>query len=256
MHHAYVYIDIHPSLFYQRGKPQHNIIIIFLSPVLTVMLLKSHHQFPLGAIFLLSNVALAARDRLCPPLGPVLPAPISPSTHDSVQAAIQNATDRFRDLTASFNTTGISVAVRSIHEASPMLELHHTPAVRDNTSTSTVDSDTIYRIGSISKIFAVLSVLTQGQMKLEDPIVKYVPELLRLRDHAVPVANDITAVNWDEVTVGSLASHMSGIGTDRMLHAYTPASSIFFLFLSFFLSCFSFFLSFFLSLPLSPPPLL
>ncbi|KAI1169649.1 beta-lactamase/transpeptidase-like protein [Nemania sp. FL0916] len=174
----------------------------------------NHRQAALGAILLLANVALAARDGLCPPLGPVLPAPITPSAHGSVQVAIKTITGRFQNLTSTFNTTGISVAVKSIHETSPMLELHHTPPVRDNTSTKVVDSETIYRIGSVSKIFAVLSVLTQGHMKLDDPIVKYVPELLALKSEAEPAANDITAVNWDDVTVGSLTSHMSGIGAD------------------------------------------
>ncbi|KAF2963609.1 hypothetical protein GQX73_g9976 [Xylaria multiplex] len=173
-----------------------------------------HHLAPLGASLLFGNVALAARDGLCPPLGPVMPAPRNPSKYDSVKSAIQVVTDRFQNLTAPFNTTGISVAVQSIHEMRPMLEFHHTPSVRDNTSTTTIDSGTIYRIGSISKIFAVLSILTQGQMKLEDPITKYVPELLQLKREAVPVANDITAVNWDQVTIDSLATHMSGIGAD------------------------------------------
>ncbi|KAI0197845.1 beta-lactamase/transpeptidase-like protein [Astrocystis sublimbata] len=179
------------------------------------MYLQSNiHLLPLGALLLLGNTAHAARDGHCPPLGPVLPAPTSPSRHDSVQAAIKTVTDRFHSATAAFNTTGISVAVRSIHESSPMLELHHTPAIRDNSSTTQIDSDTIYRIGSISKIFAVLSVLTHGRMQLEDPITKWVPELRQIRREAKPVANDITAVHWDEVTVGSLTSHMSGIGTD------------------------------------------
>ncbi|KAI0449141.1 beta-lactamase/transpeptidase-like protein [Xylaria acuta] len=172
------------------------------------------HAVPLGVFLLFSNAALAARDGLCPPFGPVLPAPVNPSSHDSVQAAIKTATDRFQNVTGAFNTTGVSVAVKSIHEMSPMLELHYTPPVLDNTSTTTIDSETIYRIGSISKIFAVLSVLTQGRMKLDDPITKYVPELLQLRHEAMPVANDITAVNWDQVTIGSLTSHMSGIGAD------------------------------------------
>ncbi|KAI0532079.1 beta-lactamase/transpeptidase-like protein [Xylaria digitata] len=180
-----------------------------------------HHLAPLGASLIFGNVALAARDGLCPPLGPVMPAPLNPSRHDSVKSAIQVVTDRFQNLTATFNTTGLSVAVQSVHETSPMLELHHTPPIRDNTSTTAIDSGTIYRIGSISKIFAVLSILTQGQMKLEDPITKYLPELLQLKSEAVPVANDITAVDWDQVTVGSLAAHMSGIGADL---AYDLAS--------------------------------
>ncbi|KAI0407138.1 beta-lactamase/transpeptidase-like protein [Xylaria palmicola] len=179
-----------------------------------MLFLSRRHAAPLGAFLLFSNVGLAARDGLCPPLGPVMPAPISPSTHDAVKSAIQDVSERFQNRTATFNTTGISVAVKSIHETSPLLELHHTPPILDGTGTTNIDSETIYRIGSISKIFSVLSVLTQGRMKLEDPIVKYVPELLQLKRHAVPAANDITAVHWDQVTVAALASHMSGIGAD------------------------------------------
>ncbi|KAJ8105371.1 hypothetical protein ONZ43_g7451 [Nemania bipapillata] len=169
---------------------------------------------PFGALLVLSHIAFAARDELCPPLGPVLPVPTSPSRHDSVQTAIKAVTDQFQNLTSTFNTTGISIAVQSIYEKNPMLELHHTPPVSDNTSTAVVGPETIYRIGSISKLFAVLSVLTQGHIKLDDPITKYAPELLELRREAVPVANNITAVNWDQVTVRSLTTHMGGIGAD------------------------------------------
>ncbi|KAI1119724.1 beta-lactamase/transpeptidase-like protein [Nemania abortiva] len=179
-----------------------------------MLFFSSHHRAPIGALLMLTNVAIAARDGLCPPLGPVLPVPISPSNHDSVQAAIQAVTDKFQNLTASYSTTGISIAVKSIHEMSPMLELHHTPPIRDNTSTAVINSETIYRIGSISKLFAVLSVLAQGHINLDDPITKYVPELLQLKRHAVPVANAITAVNWDQVSVRSLTTHMGGIGAD------------------------------------------
>ncbi|KAI0973340.1 beta-lactamase/transpeptidase-like protein [Xylaria arbuscula] len=179
------------------------------------MFFLSHHRpASLGAFLLFTNAALAARDGLCPPLGPVLPAPIAPSSHDAVQAAVKLATGKLQNLTADFNTTGISIAVQSIHETTPLLELHHTPPIHDNTSTTSIDSETIYRVGSISKVFAVLSVLTQGRMKMEDPITKYVPELLQLKREAVPVANEITAVNWDQVTVASLTTHMSGIGAD------------------------------------------
>ncbi|KAI2628215.1 beta-lactamase/transpeptidase-like protein [Xylaria nigripes] len=164
-----------------------------------------------GAFFLFGSVAFAARDGLCPPLGPVIPAPTNLSAHDSVHAAFQIITNGFQNITSSFNKTG------------PILELHHTPPVLDtNRGASVIGSETIYRIGSISKIFAVLSVLTQGQMKLEDPITKYVPELRDFMSEAVPEANNITAVNWDQVTAGSLRTHMSSIGASRR---NSPASS-------------------------------
>ncbi|KAI1265503.1 beta-lactamase/transpeptidase-like protein [Xylariaceae sp. FL1019] len=167
----------------------------------------------LGSFLLLAKLSIAARDGLCPPLGPVLPAPISPSSDTSVQAAIQNLTDYFRDLTADFNTTGLAVAVQSIHEAKPMLEFYYTPPTFDANGTTDVNSETVFRLGSISKMFAILSVLTSGVMKMEDPVVKYVPELLQLSPEDSEV-NDITSVAWNQVTIGSLASHLSGIGAD------------------------------------------
>ncbi|KAI1370627.1 beta-lactamase/transpeptidase-like protein [Hypoxylon crocopeplum] len=159
------------------------------------------------------NVALAALDGHCPPLGPVIPAPINPSAHESVRQAIANVTDVFQNLTAEFDSTGISIAVKSIHEADPLLELHHTPVTLNPNGTTTIDSQTVYRLGSISKIFAVLALLQQSQVKMDDNVVDYVPELLQLKGETDEV-NDITAVRWNEVTLGSLASHMSGIGAD------------------------------------------
>ncbi|KAI1102712.1 beta-lactamase/transpeptidase-like protein [Jackrogersella minutella] len=159
------------------------------------------------------NVALAALNGHCPPLGPVLPAPTNPATHASVQSVIYNFTGAFQSLTAELYSTGVSFAIKSIHEASPLLELHHTPAVFNPNGTSTIDSQTVYRLGSISKIFAVLSILQQGHVKLDDPVTQYVPELFDLKGETDEVS-DITTVRWSEVTLGALASHMSGIGTD------------------------------------------
>lgn len=61
----------------------------------------------------------------------------------------------------------------------------------------------------------MLALLTQKSVRLDDPITKYVPELLQLRGETDEV-NGITTVQWEQVTLGALASHMSGIGSDRM----------------------------------------
>ncbi|KAI1211156.1 beta-lactamase/transpeptidase-like protein [Annulohypoxylon truncatum] len=175
----------------------------------------SRHS-PLTNVFVAlasSNIALAALNGHCPPLGPVLPAPTNPAAHESVQLAVHNVVDTLQNLTADFDSTGISIAVKSIHEASPLLEFHHTPAVLNSNGTSVIDSQTVYRLGSISKIFAVLSLLQQSQVKMDDLITQYVPELLDLKGETDEVT-DITTVRWNEVTLGALASHMSGIGTD------------------------------------------
>ncbi|KAI1092037.1 beta-lactamase/transpeptidase-like protein [Rostrohypoxylon terebratum] len=160
-----------------------------------------------------SSVAQAALNGHCPPLGPVLPAPTNPSTHDSLKSAINNIRDNFQNLTAEFDSTGISIAVKSVHEASPLLELHHTPATLNPNKTTVIDSQTVYRLRSISKLFAALSILQQNEMKMDDIVTQFVPELLKLKGET-DETNDITTVRWNEVTLGALASHMSGIGTD------------------------------------------
>ncbi|KAI1473632.1 beta-lactamase/transpeptidase-like protein [Daldinia eschscholtzii] len=165
------------------------------------------------ALLVAGETALAALNGHCPPLGPVLPSPENPTTHKSVQLSIESITDTFQNITAGLDSTGISIAVKSIHETNPLLELHHTPEILNPNGTTTIDSQTIYRLGSISKIFSVLSLLQQSHIKLDDPITQYVPELRELKGETDEV-NDITTVRWSEVTLGALTSHMSGIATD------------------------------------------
>ncbi|KAI1073823.1 beta-lactamase/transpeptidase-like protein [Whalleya microplaca] len=159
------------------------------------------------------NVVLAALNGHCPPLGPVLPAPTNPTRQESVRSAVATITNVFQNITADLHSTGISIAVKSIHESEPLLELHHTPAILNTTGTTSINSQTVYRLGSISKIFAVLSLLQQKHVRMDFPITGYVPELLQLKGET-PEVNDINTVRWDEVTLGALASHMSGIGAD------------------------------------------
>ena len=48
-------------------------------------------------------------------------------------------------------------------------------------------------------------------MKFNDPITKYVPELAAAAKHE---QNAVDSVDWESVTVGNLASQMSGAGRD------------------------------------------
>lgn len=106
----------------------------------------------------------------------------------------------------------MSISVRSIHEGDKLLDMHYTPPTHDANSTTIVNADTVYRVGSISKIFTILGILHEG-IGMDDPITKYLPELGNLKA-ADGINNDITAVSWDGITIGALASHMSGIGLD------------------------------------------
>ncbi|NPD46648.1 MULTISPECIES: serine hydrolase [unclassified Lentimicrobium] len=77
-----------------------------------------------------------------------------------------------------------------------------------------VDENTIYEIGSISKVFTALILAQQvqnGELKLEDEINKFLPY-----DIAVPVMGD------KDITFGNLTDHTSGL--PRMPSNFKPAN--------------------------------
>ena len=70
-----------------------------------------------------------------------------------------------------------------------------------------VDENSIYRIGSISKMFTVYTFLLElGDGYWNQPVTKYVPELAAAAKDDV-----ITQVQWEDVTLGDLAGQMAGI---------------------------------------------
>ncbi|KAK0728886.1 beta-lactamase [Lasiosphaeria miniovina] len=146
----------------------------------------------------------------CPPLGPVLPTTQQPSRDATVADAVKALKDRFALITAGFEGSAVSIGVQSIHENNPLVDLHFTPDKKLQRGSQTVTANSVYRIGSATKLFTVLAVLQQENINLEDPVTKYLPSLLANQ----PRGSDIEAVKWNEVTVGALASHVAGIGRD------------------------------------------
>lgn len=161
------------------------------------------------------HVAAAARDGFCPPLGPVLPAPTRPSANPAVISAVASLRATLESLTANFTKSALSFGVTSIHESEPLLDFHHTPAQLDPRGVQTVTSDSVYRIASASKVFPVLATLMLNGVSFDDPITKYLPRLREIKN-TVPVQNAITVVDWDEITLGSLAAHLAGLPADLM----------------------------------------
>ncbi|KAL5333611.1 beta-lactamase/transpeptidase-like protein [Aspergillus crustosus] len=113
--------------------------------------------------------------------------------------------------------TSFAIQVYSSHHSTPLFEHYHTtPSVRNNTGgVKIVDEDTVFRIGSVSKLWTVLLLLIEnGFSTFYEPVSKYIPEI---RQAIEDVQNDETAfdainiVQWEEVTIGELASHMSGL---------------------------------------------
>jgi CubicO group peptidase (beta-lactamase class C family) len=172
--------------------------------------------------------AQAALDGHCPPLGAVLPPPTRPSTHKAIPSAAAKLRAILDQMSATYNNSAVSIGVKSIHEDDLMFEYAHTPANKEKRGAQTIDSDTVFRLGSLTKVFPVLALLKlhdQG-VRLDDPITKYVPELRGLKNEGRE-DNSIWDTQWDDVTLGALASHMSGTASDcKCMLAVSPRSQL------------------------------
>jgi CubicO group peptidase (beta-lactamase class C family) len=73
-------------------------------------------------------------------------------------------------------------------------------------NTPLVTENTVFRIASISKTFTVYALLLQKDIHLDFAVTDYLPELA--------TEQNTLAVNWSDVTVEMLASHLSGISRD------------------------------------------
>ena len=175
---------------------------------------------PLATSILLASQALS-QSTPCPLAGAVYPVPSQLSQSDAFAKA--NAT--FNDeLVRAFKSESIfgaltynasfSINIYSLHEQESLLTHHFSgPELPSESGVKKVDSDTIYRLGSISKLFTTyVYLLNAGFEGWNDPITKYIPELQEYADKSK--SNPIDVVAWDEVTVGSLVSHLAGITRD------------------------------------------
>lgn len=96
------------------------------------------------SVFVLISGALFARDRYCPPLGPVLPAPTNQGASKTVQAATDAVSPSLsnKNSGSDWNLSALSVAVEAIYECGPLLEVHHTPTYLDLSGIKQVDANT------------------------------------------------------------------------------------------------------------------
>ncbi|KAJ4859333.1 beta-lactamase domain-containing protein [Trichoderma breve] len=178
----------------------------------------------LVAIAALGSGSLAQTDQTL--LGPSF----EPPTHLSTQALIQEAassiqkslnrairTGKSRYGNFNSSTTSFSLTAVSQQEPAPIIDFHHTSGFLNVSagSTSKVTADTVYRIGSVSKLFTVYSLLlNNGISYWNRPITDFVPELRQAVQHPLYKSSVIDSVQWDQVTVGALASQLSGMGRD------------------------------------------
>lgn len=173
--------------------------------------------------YLISFIVLAllpfvhAQDE-CAPLGISFAPPRDLATSAPFTAALTTLTQALEAAGPQSNSS-FSVQLFST-SAESLLQFQHTsPAIASGSiGVKTVDANTVFRVGSISKLFTIfLFQLSRGRNRAwswEDPITKFVPELAKAAgSHGVNEDNRF--VRWQDVTLGDLASHLSGITRDN-----------------------------------------
>ncbi|KAI9927460.1 hypothetical protein MW887_003074 [Aspergillus wentii] len=167
-------------------------------------------------LFFFFTACLASK--YCPLLGPVFPAAKHLSDSESFAAAkihLSNTLDKAIKTSSilNSNTTSLSLQLFSTNDVDPLLEYYYTAPIIQNATTGVtkVDADSVFRIGSVTKVLTILVLLVEeGDAIFHEPITKYIPELR----NAGVADDEIDSVRWDEVTIGELASQLSGIGRD------------------------------------------
>ncbi|KAB2577880.1 Beta-lactamase-related protein [Lasiodiplodia theobromae] len=157
----------------------------------------------------------------CPLAGQLFPPPTNPESSAALSAAHASLTSQLDaaltsgavlPLNITINDTFFSIGVFSADAT--LFDYHYAvPGQENATAEGKVDSDTVYRIGSISKLLTVYTLLVErGDVDWNQPITKFIPELSDSTDD--DDEDELGKVRWEDITVGALASQMAGIARD------------------------------------------
>lgn len=157
--------------------------------------------------------ACTATAVICPILGPVFTPPKHPSTSPALTSALAglraSLDERFEtpvvDGPDPFNgADSYAIQIFSAVENTTLFEYYRTgPNFTNTVGVKKIDGDSVFRIGSTGKMLAVYVLLIEagGTTVFGHLVSKYLPEL----EDSI----------WNEVTVGSLADHTSGLPGER-----------------------------------------
>lgn len=163
----------------------------------------------------------------CVLAGPDFPPPSHLSDSKLLASAVSDFEDLVMNKTVNLqsNDTAWSVSLFS-KENKTVYEYYYTPPI--DVGVKKVDKDSVFRIGSVSKMFSVWSFLIEaGDKYFNEPITKFVPELANVSfpcddTQRNTVYDDINHVRWEDVTLGELASQAAGITRDGINFMPTP----------------------------------
>jgi len=169
--------------------------------------------------------------RLCPIYGPTFPYPTNLTTSATVQSALQHLTNAIDAGFAAANSSygpidpasATAIQIFSLEDKdpdSPLYEYYHDGTLLSNsTGVKSINGDSVFRIGSVSKLLTVYLVLAElGDVVWATPITEALPEL---RNRTRWMGNPIDYVKWDDIILGALASQLSGVTRDCEFRCFT-----------------------------------
>ena len=182
-------------------------------------------SFTTSLIFIslaLFNSASAQSPNYCPLLGPVYPPPTALSNDPTFATAVQDIISILDQTTSngSLSNNSISVQIFDASHTGPLLNFAYTANnINTTLGVGKVDQDTVFRVGSVSKLWTmVLFLVEEGLWPFQEPVIRFIPELReaasKLQWNPRKSRDAIDYVHWGEVSVGELASHLAGIARD------------------------------------------
>jgi len=177
----------------------------------------------LAALTFAAQAALAA-PATCGLLGPAYP----PATHGLSNPAYAAAAEAFKAELDAIVQTGNSSLLGAMYTANVTWSIavfssssssddflfehyHEAPDLKGSLTAGdgSLDKDTLWRIGSVTKLVTVYAFLIgAGWEYFDEPVAKYVPELAKKGGIGAG------GVDWNRITLGSLAGQLSGLARD------------------------------------------
>jgi hypothetical protein len=160
-------------------------------------------------------------------LGPDYPAPSNFLNDAQIISASQNLSQQLDSLIngnfTDFDTaTSFSIQWFTAESNQPLFQYHYTgPSVAQSSNgTHNITGDSIYRVGSIAKLYTMyLFMVEAGDQYFTRPITDFVPELAQAALEATTSGTG-NATQWEDITIGALASQMAGIARDGIILSY------------------------------------
>ncbi|KAI0019168.1 beta-lactamase/transpeptidase-like protein [Xylariomycetidae sp. FL0641] len=162
----------------------------------------------------------------CPLYGLGYPKPTALRNVTGITKAANALENVFSQYIDKSNQTGAdrfsySVEVFSATQETPLWSHYWTAknlAMMNTTGVKKIDEKTVYRVGSVSKIYTILTFLAEvGDASWNEPITKYIPEIAAMVPDGADTSHSLSMPDWNSITIGSLASQASGLMRDYAL---------------------------------------